>query len=120
MMKKLATMILTVIALALSCSAENTPAPPKPRHCSVAHGDGKVPYPDSLKGSGIQGTVLLQATIGSNGCALGVNVVRKLNPELDKLAKQAVNSWKFTPFEKDGHPTPSIVEIAIEFKDPSK
>ena len=89
----------------------------KPQHCSLQKHEPAPPYPDSLKGSGIQGTVLVQAIISQKGCAESLHVVQKLNPQLDELAKQAVNSWKFTPATKDGKPVAVIVQIAVEFKD---
>src|SRR5439155_25353296 len=92
----------------------------RPRHCSIDKANGEPQYRDSPKGSGIKGTVLLQAVIGENGCTQGVRGVRKLNPELDQLAKQAVNSWKFSPAMKDVKPVRVIVQIPVEFKDVSQ
>ncbi len=108
--------ILLSVALASTPVVAQSPAE-KPQHCSLQKHEPAPPYPDSLKGSGIQGTVLVQAIISQKGCAESLHVVQKLNPQLDELAKQAVNSWKFTPATKDGKPVAVIVQIAVEFKD---
>ena len=113
--KKPVQIVLSATLLWTSVVAQS-PAE-KPQHCSVQKHEPAPPYPESLKGSGIQGTVVVQAIIDQKGCAESVRVVQKLNPQLDELAKQAVNSWKFTPATKDGKPVAVIVQIAVEFKD---
>jgi TonB family protein len=103
------------VLLAHVSPAQSTPS--FAGHCSVEKGSAEPRYPDSLKGSGIQGTVLLQAVIGENGCTVDVRVVRKLHPELDKIAKQLVNSWKFQPATKGGKPVKVLVQIEVSFKE---
>lgn len=116
---------LGIAALSLFSFPQSIPSssPTRSGHCSVEKGDGGLepyPYPDSLKGTGIEGTVLVEATIDKKGCSHDVKVVRKLHPELDELAKQEVNSWKFSPATKDGKPITAVVQIQVRFKDPSK
>jgi len=77
----------------------------------VQKSGSEAPYPDSLKASGIQGTVQLEATIDTGGCAHSVRVIRRLHPELDRLAKELVDSWKFRPATKDGRPVMVKVQI---------
>ncbi len=91
-----------------------------PAHCSVESSAAPLPYPRSLKGSGIQGRVMLQVVIGEDGCTDSVKVIRKLHPELDEIAKQTVSSWKFQPALKNGKPVKIMVEVAAEFKDAPK
>lgn len=91
-----------------------------PTHCSVEKTDEPLPYPVSLKGSGIQGKVILQVVIGEDGCTESVKIVRKLHSELDQIAMQAVSSWKFQPALKDGKPVKIMVQVAAMFKDTSK
>jgi protein TonB len=91
----------------------------KLQHCSIQK-SGSPTYPDSLKGSGIQGTVIVEAVINEKGCTESLHIVQKLNPQLDELARQSVNSWKFTPATKDGRPVAVMVRIPVEFKENSK
>lgn len=118
-MKKLAAR-LSIVLLALSSSAQSDRPLAQPRHCSVERGNNEIPYPDSLRGSGIQGTVLVRAIIHEDGCVGMVDVTQELNPELDRIAKQTVKSWKFKPATKDGKPVTVMVQIAVKFKDPGR
>ncbi len=106
--------VLSVVLASIPVGAQS-PAE-KSQHCSVQK-SGPPQYPDSLKGSGIQGTVIVEAVINGKGCAESVHVVKKLNPQLDEIAKQSVSSWKFTPATKEGRPVAVMVRIPIEFKD---
>jgi TonB family protein len=112
---------LLIIALALAllgshCAFANS-SPSSAKHCSAEKGSTELPYPESLRGSGIQGNVLIEAVIGENGCTESVRVVRKLHPQLDRIAKDAVKSWKFQPALKDGKPVKVLVQIGVEFRD---
>ena len=119
-MNKAVAVFLGALLVSLPVLAQSGPSSTKPRHCSVEKGSAELPYPDSLKGSGIQGTVGLEAIISENGCTNNVRVVRKLHPKLDQIAKQTVNSWKFKPAIKDGKPVMVMVQIQVMFKDTGK
>jgi TonB family protein len=111
-MKNLAVILGISILLAQpSFSQAHTP-----HHCSVPNG-APPPYPDSLKGSGIQGSVAIEAIINDHGCTESVKVVGKLHPELDEIAQQAVTSWKFNPAMKDGRPVKVTVRLLVAFKE---
>jgi protein TonB len=107
--------IFGITILLLYPSAAQPPSSLK--HCSDKTGTESPPYPDSLRGSGIQGSVLVEAVIGTDGCTEGVTIVRKLHPELDKLAKQLVASWKFHPAMKGDKPVKVLVRIEVPFKE---
>jgi len=79
-----------------------------------------VQYPDELRGSGIEGTVVVRAVIDEKGCPHNITVVKKLYPKLDKLAREQVNSWQFAPASKDGKPVTVLVNLEVNFKDPGK
>src|SRR5260370_40578905 len=96
-MNKAVAVILGALLVSLPVLAQSGPSSTKPRHCSVEKGSAELPYPDSLTGSGMQGTVVLEAIISENGCTHNVRVVRKLHPKLDQIAKRTVNSWRFKP-----------------------
>ena len=118
-MNQAAKVFLGFLLLVAPAIAQTPQTANPPHHCSVESG-GSPPYPESLKGSGIQGTVLLLADIGEDGCTKSVTVVQKLNPKLDELAKRAVASWKFSPAKKDDKPVRVLVRIPVEFKDPGR
>jgi TonB family protein len=119
-MKNFIAISVLSILLSQPSFGQSAPVPSPAEHCSVEKDNAELRYPDSLKGSGIQGTVLIEAVIGKNGCAEDVKVVRRLHPELDDIAKQLVNSWKFQPAMKSGKPVKVLVRIEVAFKDKSQ
>ncbi len=107
-----------LILMTVSAAGQSNASPAKPRHCSLSDNSGKqIPYPEALRGSGIEGTVILEAVIDEKGCTEAVSVVQKLNPTLDQLARQTVESWQFPPAKKDGKPARVMVRIHVDFKD---
>ncbi|HVP41841.1 MAG TPA: energy transducer TonB [Terriglobales bacterium] len=92
----------------------------EPTHCSI-NKHAKPPitaaYPESLKGSGIKGVVRLHVIVGTDGCPRQVTVAKKLHPQLDKLAKQAVETWKFEPAMKGGKPVTVLISLDVEFEE---
>ncbi len=118
-MRELLTIVGLSVLLSQSSVAQSAPVFSPAKHCSVEKGNAESPYPDSLKGSGVQGIVLIEAVIGEDGCAENVRVVRKLHPVLDKIAKQLVNSWKFQPALKGGNPVKVLVRLEVSFTDKS-
>lgn len=110
--KILVIMLSIAILESSSIVAQSNPSPLNPSHCSM---ERAPQLPDSLKGRGVQGTVLIGAIIGVNGCTQSVWVARKLDPKLDEFAKQTVDSWKFSPATKDGKPVKVVAQIEIKF-----
>ncbi len=111
---------LVVPTLGLSQASARAPESPKPKHCSIEWNSPDQPtprYPEALKGSGIEGVVGLRVVIGENGCTEGVTVAKKLQPQLDKIAKEFVESRKFKPAMKDGKPVRVLVAMEVKFKE---
>jgi TonB family protein len=71
-------------------------------------------YPEKARRRGIQGTVVLAIAINTNGGIDKVQVVRRLDPDLDQAAVDAVRQWRFAPAEKDGEAMPfqTLVEVS--------
>ena len=64
----------------------------------------------------IEGTVLLSVTVGSDGVARDIKVVRSLEPGLDTNAVAAVQRWKFQPGTKDGQAVAVKATIEVNFR----
>jgi TonB family protein len=114
------TAVLLVLCIPTFAQDSTLASADKPKHCSIdKHSKQPVMpgYPESLKGSGIKGIVTLQVVVGEDGCTQTITVVKKLHPQLDKLAKDAVQAWKFEPAMKDGKPVKVLTEVKVEFKD---
>jgi TonB family protein len=62
-----------------------------------------------------QGEVTLLVTIGADGRARNLTVVRSLGMGLDQKAIDAVRTWRFDPAKKDGRPVAVQMNIIVNF-----
>jgi protein TonB len=62
-----------------------------------------------------QGEVTLLVTIGTDGRARNLTVVRSLGMGLDQKALDAVRTWRFDPARKDGRPVAVQMNIIVNF-----
>ena len=85
----------------------NIPIPTKIR-------DVKPVYPADAQGSGVQGIVIIEATIDPAGKVFDARVVRSI-PLLDKAAIDAVRQWEYTPTLVGGRPVPVIMTVTVNF-----
>jgi protein TonB len=72
-------------------------------------------YPPSAKENHIQGTVVLQAVIGTDG------QIAELTPisgpaELTQAALDAVKQWQYRPYVLSGKPVEAVTQIRVNFK----
>jgi len=63
----------------------------------------------------IQGAVLLDAVVLSNGKVGDVRVIYPLGAGLDEQAVAAVKQWRFRPGTLDGKPVPVVVQAEMRF-----
>jgi TonB family protein len=68
---------------------------------------------DALR-AGVQGTVVVEVTIDSQGRVSDAKVTRSI-PLLDSAAVAAARQWEFTPTIIDGTPVPAIATIELSF-----
>jgi TonB family protein len=69
-------------------------------------------YPDSAREARIQGTVIVQGIVLTDGTIAVTRVLRSLDATLDRNALEAMKQWRFDPGRLRG--TPVRVEIAAE------
>jgi protein TonB len=111
--------IPALVALAAFAVAQDSPAP---KHLRVSSGvanslkthDVQPHYPREAQEQGIQGDVLLNATIDSKGNLANLKVVQG-DPVLVKAAVDAVKKWKYRPFILNGEPVDVDTTIKIQF-----
>jgi TonB family protein len=72
-------------------------------------------YPAALRKARIEGTVLLCATIGTDG-KLHNLLAFSGPPELIPYAKKAVEQWRYEPYRVDKKPVDVDSEIRVDFK----
>lgn len=76
-----------------------------------------IKYPEIAKENGIQGKVYVQFVIGKDGKVSDVQVVRGVDPSLDKEAVRVIQSmpaWK--PGKQRGKPVKVSFQLPINFK----
>jgi len=73
-------------------------------------------YPEKAQRRGIQGTIVLAIAISKNGEIDKVKIVRRLDPDLDQAAVDAVMRWRFSPAEKDGEAVPFQTLVEVSFR----
>jgi protein TonB len=78
----------------------------------------KPRYPDFLKKMEIEGTVIIQAIIRTNGQVDpgSVRVIKKLHPQLDQAAVEALVASEFSPALYGSRPVRVIMQIPYTFK----
>jgi len=77
--------------------------------------DVKPIYPPLAMSAGVQGIVILEATIDTDGSVVDARVLRSI-PLLDNAAIDAVRQWQFTPTLLNGQPTPIIMSVTVNFQ----
>ena len=63
------------------------------------------------------GSVALEVTVGENGEAEDIKVMRDI-PSLTREAKRAVEKWTFSPAKLDGKPIRSTITVVVVFNKP--
>jgi protein TonB len=84
----------------------------------IAKADPK--YPQELIKGHVQGEVVLYAIIRKNGLVDSIQVVRSLDPQLDRNAIDALTEWKFRPATRAGVPVDleAVIHIPFIYRDP--
>jgi protein TonB len=64
---------------------------------------------------GVEGQVLLQAVVATDGSVGDARVIRGLHRDLDAEAVNAMRRWRFEPGTLNGQPAPVLVTIELTF-----
>ncbi len=90
--------------------------PPRSSHVTPSQVMRRVPpvYPEIARRSGIQGTVVLTATVTKTGRLRDVRIVRG-NPVFNNSALTAVQQWLYKPGYLNGEPIETTTEIVLTF-----
>jgi TonB family protein len=72
-------------------------------------------YSDEARSRGVEGKVMVEVTVGRDGKAKALHVVRGLGYGLDQNALVAVRDWNFVPAKWNGRSIESAVHVDVEF-----
>jgi len=72
-------------------------------------------YPESARGTGVQGVIALDVVVGRDGSVLALKPLN--GPDvLARSATDALRWWKFEPYKVNGEPIVVETTLAVEFK----
>lgn len=72
-------------------------------------------YPPLASAAHIAGVVILEASVGTDGCVRTVKVMRSSHPLLDNAATDALKQWQYSPLVLNGIPTPFVLTVTFTF-----
>jgi TonB family protein len=71
-------------------------------------------YPWMAVAAGVQGSVILEATVNEEGRVESVSVLRSI-PLLDRPAIKAVEQWRYSPLLLNQRPTRFVLTVVLTF-----
>lgn len=74
-------------------------------------------YPAVARSAGVQGVVIIELVIGTDGAISNARVLRSI-PLLDQAALDAVRQWRYEPTLLNGAPVPVIMTATVNFSLP--
>jgi len=102
------------------------PPPPPPQKRAPVRVGGQITtpallkrvepeYPDIAAQAQLTGIVILEATVGTDGCVDTVKVLRSAHPFLDKASVDALKQWQYSPLVLNGIKTPFVLTVTFTF-----
>jgi protein TonB len=73
-------------------------------------------YTDEGRRRSIEGDVVLEVVVRSDGSVGNVRVLRRLGAGLDERAIEAVRQWRFSPARRQGAAVDVVVEVSVDFR----
>jgi len=73
-------------------------------------------YPEDARQQGIEGSVVLDALVGTDGAVHGLKILRSPDGELSGAAEEAVRQWRFRPARnRDGRAVAVHYVLTVRF-----
>lgn len=77
----------------------------------------KPAYPRDAERAGIEGTVMILASVDANGDVTDTRIDKRSgSASLDHAAMQEVRNWHFKPATHDGKAVTSMVQVPVQYK----
>ncbi len=78
---------------------------------------GRMPaWPEAARGRGAEGDVVVYGTVKSDGTIGEVTVLESADPDLEKAAVEAYQTWKYEPMKLNGRPVACRHVAAFRFR----
>jgi protein TonB len=72
-------------------------------------------YPVGIRKQGVEGVVILEAIITTDGNVENPTILKHLDPTLDDSALHAIKRWKYEPAKYDGDPVAVYLAVTTTF-----
>ena len=72
-------------------------------------------YPDIAVRAKLEGMVIIEAIVDTEGRPQSLNVLRSQGPLLDRAALDAVTQWRYEPLLYHGEAVPFVLTVTISF-----
>jgi TonB family protein len=72
-------------------------------------------YPAAAKSRGVQGAVVLEATISAEGGVADLKVISSPDDDLAKASLDAVREWRYQPTLLNGDPVQVVTTVSVNF-----
>ena len=114
--------VVLVLIGVVACGGSSTTAPatttptstPSQIQPPVKLVDVKPVYPADAQAARVQGVVILEVVVGTDGRVQSVTVLRSI-PLLDQAAVDAVKQWVFSPATLNGQPVTFTLTVTVNF-----
>jgi periplasmic protein TonB len=121
-MRPLVAALVTVFLVTLSVSAQ-TPAPADEPVYDQGNGVSSprltkevvVQYTSRAMREKVHGTIKLKCVVSSDGTTRNVEIVSRLDEELDDKAVAALRQWEFEPGQREGKPVAVRITVEMTF-----
>lgn len=80
--------------------------------------DVRPVYPPALRDTGVQGTVLIEGQIGTDGRMKDMRVMSSPHPAFERSALDAVGEWEFTPTTLNDRVIETRINVSVSFAPP--
>ena len=74
------------------------------------------PYTEDARNAGLEGTVVIALTVGTDGSPRDLHVVKPLGKGLDETAIQTVSTWRFQPLRLNGKSAEMPTTVEVNFR----
>ncbi len=94
-----------------------TPAPKGETRGAQATKQPRPPYPRDARDDGVEGTVVILATVSADGRVTETRIEKGSGDRrLDKAADRGVRQWVYRPALRNGVPVKATIRVHVEFR----